>query len=299
MVQGAERFFERAEVRQAMVGAAGGRALDPGRDPAGRAPWSRRCRRSAGRPTQPPPGGAARERGRRWPRWSRWPRSSRARRLLPIGEARPSSASVAADVHRGAGRGGRRSSTRRRSRGDARVAALGQGAGVGRGLPGRARRGHAADRRTRRRPSRSRRSGGCSTSGSPGPGSGSGCRTPWPARPAAGPGGRPGSCRSSTGPARRAAGGGGVAALQSRSRQARARWSSCRVCGATLLAGAGPQARPLRRPARPTSTRSCSSGCASGGPRVAGGAEGPGVRGVHRRHADRAGRAPAGPRRRS
>ena len=62
VVQGAERFFERAEVRQAMVALRAADPLHPGRDAAagGRGRGARP--RSAGRRDAPPAGGAARER---------------------------------------------------------------------------------------------------------------------------------------------------------------------------------------------------------------------------------------------
>ena len=53
------------------------------------------------------------------------------------------------------------------------------------------------------------------------------------------------------------------------------------------------------RPARPTSTRSCYERLREWRQRIGRRAEGPGVRGLHRRHADRAGRAAAGPAARS
>ncbi len=93
VVQGAERFFERTEVRQAMVALrAATRAVDggrgagppswsrrPGGSRCGR-PWSRRSPPSAGRRTRPRPAGPPASGGRRWPRWSSSPRSTRPTR---------------------------------------------------------------------------------------------------------------------------------------------------------------------------------------------------------------------------
>ena len=110
VVQGAERFFERAEVRQAMVALrAATRSTSDGDAPCGR-PWSRRWRRSAGGPTQPPPGGAARE------RWEALAALVGLAEEFAAGRRAGTLARVDG-VQRGAGPPGRRCSTRRPSTG--------------------------------------------------------------------------------------------------------------------------------------------------------------------------------------
>ena len=76
VVQGAERFFERAEVRQAMVALRGGEPDDVGGRRRCARRSSRRWRRSAGGPTRRRRAARPGSGGRRWPRWSGWPRSS-------------------------------------------------------------------------------------------------------------------------------------------------------------------------------------------------------------------------------
>ena len=73
--------------------------------------------------------------GSPWPRWSPWPTTCVA--VAP--EAAPGR------VHRRAGAAGRRPARPDRAGRHAGLAALGQGPGVGRGVPGRAHRHHAAD----------------------------------------------------------------------------------------------------------------------------------------------------------
>ena len=294
VVRGGERFFERTEVRQAMVALraatrsptsaaadrGGGRGAGGGRL-APEAPADRRRRAGA-------LGGAGRAgaagrgvRGRAV--------AAAARRGRGL-ERRPRSPTFVEELARRAAPQHAPTVDGR----DARVPALGQGAGVGRGLPGRARRGHAADHLRARRPTRSRRSGGCSTSGSPGRGSGSGCRYARPARPAGAPAAAVPVPAAARPVGRRRRPRRGTGRRESQSRQAR---RTVVVLPGLRRHAAGrrrPQARPVRRPVRPTSTRSCSSGCASGAPRVAAAPEGSGIRRLHRRHADRARRAPAG-----
>ena len=145
VVQGAERFFERTEVRQAMVALRAATRSIPGETPLPAAVvealtavgWA---------PDAPPAGGAARE---RWEALSALVQLAEeyaaSPEVVPIGEAasveRPGHAHR---LHRGAGPPGRPAARADGGRGDPGVAALGQGAGVGRGLPGRPRRGHPA-----------------------------------------------------------------------------------------------------------------------------------------------------------
>ena len=177
-VRGAERFFERAEVRQAVgllraaaaVGVA--RTTTPaGAGPAG-AGRARPDPRAAGGPGHGPgalgvaggAGPARRRLLRRAPgrqRWPTWPAELAVRSA--IGHA-PAMDGVTLGL-----------------------AARGQGPGVGRGVPARADRGQRCRSSTPRPTRRSRRSGGCCTSGSPGPGSGCTCRGRWPGRRAAAP----------------------------------------------------------------------------------------------------------------
>ncbi|GAB3954112.1 hypothetical protein GCM10027614_60650 [Micromonospora vulcania] len=144
VVQGAERFFERPEVRQAMIALRAATRSIPGETPLPAAVvealtavgWAP----DAPRPAAPPASA-----GRRWPRWSSSPRSTRpprgtADRRGGLGGAR----GHPGRLHRGVDPPSRPAARTDGGRGDARVPALGQGAGVGRGLPGRPRRGHPA-----------------------------------------------------------------------------------------------------------------------------------------------------------
>ena len=77
VVHGAERFFERPEIRQAMIALRSAEQSTPAETPLaerrGRgAGGGRLAARASRRPAAPPGSG-----GRRWPRWSGWPRSSR------------------------------------------------------------------------------------------------------------------------------------------------------------------------------------------------------------------------------
>ena len=198
VVQGAERFFERAEVRQAMVALRAATRSHAGRDPAG-AGGGRGARRgrlgagpAAARRRRPGALGGA---GRAGPLAEEF---AAARELRPIGEGRRRCGATADPrrLRRGAGSAGRRSSTCRRSTGSRWRRCTRRRAWSGTRCSWSASPTARCRPRTRRPPSRSRRSGGCSTSGSPGPGSGSGCRTPRPGRRAGGPGGRAGSCRA-------------------------------------------------------------------------------------------------------
>ena len=181
-----------------------------------------RARRPAARP------GSA---GSHWPRWSASPRNSPRRSR----EARLGDFVAELDA---AGGGPARADRAGRH---ARVAARGQGAGVGRGVPRRAGRRHAADPARARPPSRSTRSAGCSTSASPAPGSGWRCPGRWPERRAAAR-----SRRRTPVPGRAAAGrrgarsAGGPAAGRSGCR--RPRTPSC-----SAGCGRGARRRPRRR----------------------------------------------------
>ena len=145
------------------------------------------CRPGMASPSSRPRGGAARE------RWESLRRAGRAgRRPGRQQPRRPTLGQFVAELDAarrgpapadGAGR-------------DAGLAALGEGPGVGRGVPRRPHRRHAADpARRRRRRGRWRRSAGCSTSASPGPARSLRC---------------PGRCRAA-----RAGGARGVAAASS------------------------------------------------------------------------------------
>ena len=161
-----ERFFARPEVRRAIRVATAARTRRRQRDRSCTAAGDR-VRARAGCPARHDPGRGG---GERAPRRGRHPaRAGRgARPDGPHGRRRGvPRRGRAPDRDRGRRRGGRR-----------RAADLspGQGPRMGRGLPARARGGHAADppgdRARRARP----RSDGCCTSGSPALGATSGCR---------------------------------------------------------------------------------------------------------------------------
>lgn len=79
VVQGAERFFERVEVRQAMVALRAATRSIPGETPLPAAVVEA-LTAVAGPPTRPRPAAPRGNGGRRWPRWSSSPRSTRRRR---------------------------------------------------------------------------------------------------------------------------------------------------------------------------------------------------------------------------
>ena len=186
-------------------------------------------------------------------------------------------------------RAGRRPARARPSRASPGLAARRQGPGVGRGVPGRPDRGAAADQPRRDAGARSRRSAGCSTSASPGPASTCTCPGRRPARPAGAAtrkpsrfldGLRPATTpRPAPRPGRRT--GRRPAAPAARRGARRPAAPAARPCSTAARA----QGRPLPTARRPTTRRS-SSGCARGGSRTAARGQGPGVRRLHRRHAD-------------
>ena len=221
VVQGAERFFERPEVRQAMVAlrAATRRPPDEAslRADGGRRRWSRgrlAAGRAAGRWRRPGAVGGARRAGRA----GRGTFGDRPR--------------CAGRVHRGAGPAGRAAARADGGRGDPGQPALGQGPGVGRGLPGRPRRGHAAHHI--REDARGGRGGAAPAlrRDHPGPAVAVAVlrRRPHPGR--AGSGARPGSCRIADPPTRRRARRERVRDPDGTRR--RAHRHPCRVCGAAL-----------------------------------------------------------------
>ena len=206
--------------------------------------------RRARRPAPAPPASA----GSRWPRCTGSPATSRA----TVARRRPARAGRRA-------RGARVRAARAERRGrHARLAARRQGPGVGRGLPRRARRRHAAARARREARPPSRRSAGCSTSASPAPATvlqlswalsrspgGRGSR-----RPSRFLDGLHAAVRRARGGARRGAGG-PPRALRARDLPGLRRRPDRRRSTASSAAAAT---------ARPTATSSCSTRCASGGP---------------------------------
>ena len=158
VLRGGERFFDRPEIREARLllrGAArsGGdedRTLtDAVRVVLIEMNWHAERRRPAVRRASG---------GSRWPRWSPWPRTSAgAQPRRPAGAVRGRTRPARRRPARAHGAGGH-----------ARLAARGQGPGVGRRIPRRADRHHAADPARHARPSNWPRSAGCSTSASPG-----------------------------------------------------------------------------------------------------------------------------------
>ena len=268
VVRGAARFFDRPEVREAVTrlrGSArggeggsdvvadvrrdsGGDGLDPrGADrprpdprPLGVAAGPRRPGRRAGRRDP-----AARCRGLR-----RRPRPPRLRAARP-------------------GRRGRHPGHPPRR----------QGSRVGRRVRGAASARAPCRSPTPRRPPRSRRSAGCSTSASPAPAHTSRCPGRWPATRAAARQRQPSRFLDPLLPAGPRAG----PVPAGRGAQPPGR----QLPRVRQAAGhrAGEEARPLRTTARRPTTRSCSRGCAPGARARAGRGERARVRRLHRRHA--------------
>ena len=142
VVQGGERFFERPEVREAML-LLRGRGRPAAASPARSCPTVRDVLAApAGRSTGRPPGGAARE------RWE----SLAALVGLADDLVAENPHAGPGRLRRGPGRARRRPARAHRGGRDAGVAARGQGPGVGRRLPRRARRRHPADRASPTRP---------------------------------------------------------------------------------------------------------------------------------------------------
>ena len=131
VVRGAERFFDRPEVREAMLRCAGGpvrrRRGTPLAEPVRAVLSGRWLPPGAAAAAAPPASG-----GRRWPRWSRSPTAGAVSWRLR-------------GLRRRARRAGRRAARADRARASPWPRCTRQGPGVGRGLPGRPRRGDAAD----------------------------------------------------------------------------------------------------------------------------------------------------------
>ncbi len=137
-LRGAERFFERPEVREAglLLRGAARAATDPcGRGRRSRSRCGRCSARAAGRRSRRPARARCATAGSRWRRWCGWRRTSR----------RPGRRRDLGGLRRRARRAGERAARPDRRGRHPGVAARGQGPGVGRGLPGRPDRGHAAD----------------------------------------------------------------------------------------------------------------------------------------------------------
>ena len=221
LVRGGERFFDRARGPRGDPAAAGRGPRPATRRTAARRAGARTCWPPAGWTPEPPRQrwrgpravGVAAARSPRWP--TSWPRPTPEASLADlVAELDERAAAQHAPTVRGR---------------HARLAARGQGPGVGRRVPGRAPDGHAADLASRDAEPRSRRSGGCCTSASPGPASGWSCpgrgpRARRPRQPQAVPvPGRP----ARLGAERPAAGAAGGRAWPARQVAA----GACRTCG--------------------------------------------------------------------
>ena len=194
LVRGGERFYERPEVRQALLtlrnrGPRGRGLIGHGgqRDRAGQGGARRAGLDRRSRPRVPARCANA---GSRWPPWSAWPRTWPGRRDDPAD--RLDLPAISAELDRRA-EAQHVPAAQGVTVGDP---ALGQGPGMGRGRAARRPRGLAAVRARHLARAGRTRSAGCSTSGSPGPAGCCGSPGRAPATAAATPASRRGSWTS-------------------------------------------------------------------------------------------------------